>query len=261
MPKMEVPDQESLEHAARSLAIGEGAGMRIGLMSAVAIAALAVSVPAPAATITASSTGTITLGGDGGLGGADDLLGVFGGGNLLGDAATLFFSYDPNALIQVANQNGEAVWQDAANDGAITEMVTIGNASPSASNQGAASTAIVVDCAAATCGRPTLEFAIDSVNADGSQSLFLMDLFGLADLAPADIGNQTAINSFLGSGPANGVFLISAVTATGAQTTDVLALGTGDLALPEPSTWAMAAMGLGGLALTKWRRAAKRSRP
>jgi hypothetical protein len=209
--------------------------------------------------ISETLTGTITGGFDSGANGANDDADIFGGGNLYGATATMSFSYDIDALNTAATNgtNGSQYvllpgayeyYRDFTDDGSVTFSVTIGAMTDAFSNNHPSNifnSALIENCNSSPsgCGRPLLDIA-------GTTGQLIFE--GITTLPLGQLGNQADIQDFL-SQSTNGYMNLSGPTL-GANVDDELNVQiTSASDTPEPTTWNLVALGLGGVARLKRR--------
>jgi len=203
--------------------------------------------------ITEGFSGTIADGDNGGLQGANDVADFFGGGNLYGNQVTLSFSYDTDTLAA----NGAYVLQpsfdfysEPAND-AISLGVSINSENYAYAEvpSPASATDEVEDCLSG-CGSPLLRVFIGSSNISGqningqaAEAFFL--IYSTATLPLGSLASQSAIQNFINDATTATVLLYS--SAAGQEETYTVDISS----TPEPGTWLLLAIGIGGVVLLK----------
>jgi hypothetical protein len=212
-------------------------GMRLQLLAAItALSAVSITAAQADIIVSAALTGTtIVSGGYNNI----DKLGVFSsaGTDLTGSAIQVTFSYDVDLLNAAATNaiNGSSyvlasdyeAWSDYANDGAVSQSVTIDGETYSQANSSPPSTGSVE-----TYG--WLELLDQN---DSGFAYISTVLQGSATIAPGQTGTQAALDAFVGSEPTIYIHICSDVSDC-----DVFAANLSSAA-PEPSTFAM----IGGL--------------
>ena len=226
--------------------------MRMAFFSAAVLAALTLSGMARA-DISETINGTV-------LDGIDNL-GDFGpaGADLTGAAVSLTFSYNYGQLVADSSYFNEGFvefYNDYAVDGAVTESVTIDNRIVSVTNSFPGSVGSVANYLSAATP-PTLIASIYNASPPGNDFIALF-VFGANNLAVGNLGDQGAIDAFISTpGSFNGGnehIQLSNSAGTVYDFIDVSSVVT-----PEPTLWVPLALGLGGMAVLKFRRRERRS--
>jgi hypothetical protein len=221
--------------------------MRTGFLTAVAIAAVAFSGVAQASVLTESFTAFINSGTDG--------VGAFGaaGANLAGDTVTFSFSYNTVLLqtdgIEYSSPFLYDEYVDNAEDGAITESVTINSQTVAMTSN--AGSATVLGCMVAQCGSTGPQFVTYAENASsGYIETNLYTNYSVGD----DLLSQSEIDALVGREGTTGTIYVY-----NGSTQDALAISnvSADSATPEPTTWISLALGFGMVGLFKRRRSAR----
>jgi len=236
--------------------------MRIAVLAAVATAVLAFGGTANAETISYILTGTITGGEDGGLNGADDTQGLFGGENLTGATVTLSLSYDTD-LLQLAaindtngstyfeNPGTNEFYQDYASDGAITESVTINGQTYALSNDEKSPllTGTLESCNISSCNSSQLYSGVNANNNDPSLGLTLSSS---TDIPTGDLGDPAAIQAFMATISGGFIQILStpSLQADNLTLDDISASAT-----PEPTAWSLTALAIVSAAVLRRRKA------
>jgi hypothetical protein len=229
--------------------------MKFALMAGIAALAFSGVAQAGDVIISETLTGHITGGSDSGTHGSNDEADLFGGLNLYNDAVSLTFSYDATAL--AANPSGYYIYEPAGELGIIgvngpapySISVTIG---------GITDTIIPnYDDQTELCGHNVTwcpgENLLDTIGENLEYNY--VELYAYNRDAPIfafDASSQNDITQFL-SNPDN-AYLIWATNYGGGSVDFLTASLTLGSSTPEPTTWMLLAMGLGGVALLKFRR-------
>jgi hypothetical protein len=222
--------------------------MRTGFLTAVAIAAVAFSGVAHASVITENFTAFINSGGDS--------VGAFGavGANLAGETVTFSFSYNAVLLqadgIEYSSPFLYDEYVDTAEDGAITESVTINSQTLAiASNAGEGA---VYGCTATLdCGGPGfLRTYAEIASSHAYIQTTLYTNYSTSD----NLFSQTEVDALVGGEGTTGTIYVY-----NGSTQDALAISnvSADSATPEPTTWISLALGFGMVGLLKRRRCAR----
>jgi hypothetical protein len=220
--------------------------MRTGFLTAVAIAAVAFSGVAHASVITENFTAFINSGGDS--------VGAFGavGANLAGETVTFSFSYNAVLLqadgIEYSSPFLYDEYVDTAEDGAITESVTI-NSQTLAMTSNANGT--VLGCMVAQCGSTGPQFVTFAENASsGYIETNLFTNYSVGD----DLLSQTEIDALVRGEGTTGTIYISNGSVQDSLAISNVSAGS---ATPEPTTSISLALGFGMVGLLKRRRCAR----
>jgi hypothetical protein len=224
--------------------------MKTAFVTAVTLAALTFSGIARA-DLNVSETINGTVAGNNGITNPIDYIGDFGpaGADLTGAAVSLTFTYDYTEVLA-----GSCLGCGADN-GDVTESVTINNQTVSVTSNFPGSIGGVADYLGVPGGTPpTLIVGID--NSENFQ-YFDTFVFGAHNLPLADVGDQAAVNAFIATpgsfyGGNEYVNLSNAPDLTSYDSFNVI--NGSSATTPEPTLWMPVALGLGGIAVLKSRR-------
>jgi hypothetical protein len=218
--------------------------MRMAFLTAATLAALTLSGIARA-DVYISETINGTVASNGILGFGIDFLGDFGpaGADLTGAAVSLSFSYDYTEILD-APINGP----DAAD---VTDSVTINNQTVSFTNNFPGSFGGVTDYLGVLGGTPpTLVTGIENSTNTPYVSIFV---FGANNLPLADVGDQAAVDAFIatpGSFMGGNEYI---QISNGTSNDEINVVSTSSTTTPEPASRIPLALGLGGIAVLKFR--------
>jgi hypothetical protein len=214
------------------------------LLSAIAVAAMGLGGPASASIITETLTGTISSGTD-----AADLF-VGPNADLSGYSVMLTFSYNTAVLVAdspplITNGTTYEYYSDTSGDGVLHESITINSNTY---------TIVSTDdgqigwCSASCTGTPELYFF--ATDTPGLASIEPSIYGGPYDLGTGELLSQSDIDADI-EGAATALFYVD--DGTSSDSIDVN-LAFVPPPVPEPTSWILLAIGLGGLAVLKKRR-------
>lgn len=236
--------------------------MRTAFLSAVTLAALAFSGIARA-DVYVSETINGTVAGNNGITSPIDYQGYFGpaGADLTGAAVSLTFTYDYTGILATPYS---PLPNSGFPNGDVTESVTINNQTVSVTNNFPGSIGGVADYYGVPNGTPpTLILGIDNTESHGcclGGTYLDIFVFGANNLPLADVGDQAAVNAFIATpgsfygGNEYIEFGDGSSAPTGESFDDFNVINNSSATTPEPTLWFPLTLGLGGIAVLKFRR-------
>lgn len=242
-----------------STVLCSGAQAPLALRQLLAVAVMAFAGAVRAGTITETLTGTISntcWGGSCSSFSAPDPNGLFGGGNLYGDSVTLSLSYNPLTLSADATHNygaqtnySDDYYGDYVNDGAVTVGVTIGSTSYNVTNGNYGK---VLNCYSPTqCGASPTPYELQVAARGGDTYPYLYIQFNGTTAIPADgTFTRSAVDTFTNAGT-GGLIELCTDTQNCSGIEALYFTANPSSGTPEPGTWGLLAIGLGGVALIK----------